>query len=165
MRWAFPERRVVATIAPMKNAIAKAAVAVWVGVASVCAASAWSEWARGAPLQVVGRCDSCSSRWEGGSIYSYCDVSVLRLVRGAPQALALVVRQRGGVVDGVAQKVSHLSGLEPGGKYLLFLGRDESGSWAAMAKGVHPVVETTDLGETVDGQPLDEVLRELGGDN
>ncbi len=61
---------------------------------------------RCAPLQLVGRCDSCSSRWEGGSIYSYCEVSVLRVVRGAPQGDTVVVRQRGGVVDGLAQKVS-----------------------------------------------------------
>jgi hypothetical protein len=112
----------------------------------------------------VGRCDACSSRWEGGSIYSYCEVSVLRVVRGAPQADAVVVRQRGGVVDGLAQKVSHVTMVKPGGEYLLFLRRDDSGGWAPLAKGVQPIVATPDLGEAVDGRPLDEVIRDLGGD-
>jgi hypothetical protein len=147
----------------MKTAIAGAAAAVWIGVASVCAASVSTERTRGAPLQLVGRCDSCSSRWEGGSIYSYCELSVLRLIRGVPGADAVVVRQRGGVVDGVAQKVSHLSAFQPGEKYLLFLDHDESGSWAPVAKGVHPIVEAPDLEQTVDGQSLDEVIRDLGG--
>jgi hypothetical protein len=147
----------------MKTAIAGAAAAVWIGVASVCAAGVSTERTRGAPLQLVGRCDSCSSRWEGGSIYSYCELSVLRLIRGVPGADAVVVRQRGGVVDGVAQKVSHLSTFQPGEKYLLFLDHDESGSWAPVAKGVHPIVEAPDLEQTVDGQSLDEVIRDLGG--
>ncbi len=147
----------------MKIAIAGAAAAVCIGAATVFAACVLTEGARGAPLQLVGRCDSCSSRWEGGSIYSYCELSVLRLVRGAAGADAVVVRQRGGVVDGVAQKVSHLPAFQPGEKYLLFLDRNDSGSWAPVAKGVHPIVEAPDLGETVDGQPLDEVIRDLGG--
>jgi hypothetical protein len=148
----------------MKIAIATAATAVWIGVACVCSASALPESLRSAPLQIVGRCDSCSSRWEGGSIYSYCEVSVLRVVRGAPQADTVVVRQRGGVVDGLAQKVSHVTLVEPGGEYLLFLHQDDSGSWSPLSKGVHSVVETPDLGEEVDGRPLDEVIRDLGGD-
>jgi hypothetical protein len=146
----------------MKIAIVGAAVAVWMG-ATVCAASVLTEQVRGAPLQLVGRCDSCSSRWEGGSIYSYCELSVLRLIRGAAGADAVVVRQRGGVVDGVAQKVSHLSTFQPGEKYLLFLDRDGSGNWAPVARGVHPIVEVPDVEDTVDGQPLDEVIRDLGG--
>jgi hypothetical protein len=149
----------------MNAAIARKAVALCVGMASVCAANVLSESQRSAPLQVVGRCDSCSSRWEGGSIYSYCELSVLRLVRGAPQGDALIVRQRGGTVDGLAQKVSSVLMLEPGGEYLLFLHPDDSGSWAPVAKGVRPVVETPELGQAVDGKPLDEVIRELGGAN
>jgi hypothetical protein len=148
----------------MKIAIATAATAAWMGVASICDASALPESLRSAPLQLVGRCDSCSSRWEGGSIYSYCEVSVLRTIRGAPRADAVVVRQRGGVVDGLAQKVSHVTMVEPGGEYLLFLRQDDSGSWAPLSKGVQPVVETPDLGEAVDGRSLEEVIRDLGGD-
>jgi hypothetical protein len=148
----------------MKIAIAGAAAAVWLGVAGVWAASMLTERARGAPLQMVGRCDSCSSRWEGGSIYSYCELSVLRLIRGAPGADAVVVRQRGGEVDGVAQKVSHLTVFRPGEKYLLFLDHDQAGSWVPVAKGVHPIVEAPDQGETVGGQALDEVIRDLGGE-
>src|SRR5262245_58902797 len=148
----------------MRIAIATAVIASWIGVASLCAAGTLPGSLRSAPLQLVGRCDSCSSRWEGGSIYSYCEVSVLRAVRGSPQADTVVVRQRGGVVDGLAQKVSHVTVVEPGGEYLLFLRQDDSGSWAPLTKGVHPVVETPDLGETVDGQPLEEVVRDLGGD-
>jgi len=148
----------------MRIAIATAVIAAWIGAASFCDANTLPGSLRLAPLQLVGRCDSCSSRWEGGSIYTYCEVSVLRVVRGAPQADAVVVRQRGGVVDGLAQKVSHVTLVEPGGEFLLFLHPDDSGSWAPIANGVHPIIETPDLGQAVDGQPLDEVIRELGGD-
>jgi hypothetical protein len=148
----------------MRIAIATAVIAAWIGAASFCDASTLPGSLRSAPLQLVGRCDSCSSRWEGGSIYTYCEVSVLRVVRGAPQADTVVVRQRGGVVDGLAQKVSHVTLVEPGGEFLLFLHQDDSGGWAPIANGVHPIIETPGLGQAVDGQPLDEVIRELGGD-
>jgi len=147
----------------MKIAIVTAATAAWIGLASLREANALPDSLRSAPLQLVGRCDSCSGRWEGGAIYSYCEVSVLRVVRGAPQADAVVVRQRGGVVDGLAQKVSHVTAVEPGGEYLLFLHRDDTGNWAPAAKGVQPIVETPELGQSVDGRPLDEVIRDLGG--
>ena len=131
-------------------------------VGSASAGSSWLDRARGAALELVGRCDSRSSRWEGGSIYSYCEMSVLRLVNGTPDE-GLVVRQRGGQVDGIAQKVSHVSLMEPGQSYLLFLVRDASGSWSPTSKGLYQVVDTPGLGQTVATEPLDEVIRELGG--
>jgi hypothetical protein len=128
------------------------------------AANLWIERARNSSLQLVGRCDSLSSRWEGHSIYSYCEVSVLLIVRGTPDP-GLVVRQRGGEVDGIVQRVSHTTPLEPGGTYLLFLVRDASGVWSPTSRGVYRVEETADLGKTVGGAPLDEVIRDLGGAN
>ena len=121
----------------------------------------WPERAADAPVQIVARCDSRSSRWEGGSIYSYSEVSVLQVVRGSPGD-PLVVRQRGGEVDGVGQKVTHVSLLEPGRSYLLFLDGDASSGWSPTSNGVN-VVEEGDGGQTVAGEPLDRVLSELGG--
>ena len=129
---------------------------------AVLAGSGWIERAHGAPLQLVGRCDSCSSRWEGGSIYSYCEVSVLRTVFGAPSE-TLVVRQRGGEVDGIAQKVTHVSLMVPGRSYLLFLAPDASGTWSPKSKGLYALIDNPDVGQTVDGEALDEVIRALGG--
>jgi hypothetical protein len=124
----------------------------------------WVAWASNSTLQLVGRCDSRSSRWEGHAIYSYCEVSVLRTVRGSPDP-GLVVRQRGGEVDGIVQRISHTTLMEPGGTYLLFLERDAAGVWSPTSKGVNRVTESGDIGETVGGEPLDEVIRQLGGAN
>jgi hypothetical protein len=147
----------------MKKLLFALAITLFAGLADA-ATPSWTERARDAALQVVGRCDSRSSRWEGGGIYSYCEVSVLQVLRGVADP-SLVVRQRGGEVDGIAQKVSHVTMMEPGQTYLLFLGRDDTGSWSPTSKGVNPVLETSDLGETVDGQPLEEIVRELGSAN
>ncbi|HSD09569.1 MAG TPA: hypothetical protein VLF14_01180 [Candidatus Binatia bacterium] len=127
-------------------------------------AAPWVAWARNSTLQLVGRCDSRSSRWEGHAIYSYCEISVLQIVSGTPDP-GLVVRQRGGQVDGIVQRISHTTLMEPGGKYLLFLARDAAGVWSPTSKGVNRVVDSADIGETVGGEPLDEVIRQLGGAN
>ncbi len=124
----------------------------------------WLERAAHAPLRIVARCETRFSRWEEGSIYSYSDISVLRVVQGSPDQ-ALVVRQRGGEVDGIGQKISHVSLLEPGRTYLLFLSKDDSGNWTPSSKGVNPVVTSTDGSDSVGGEPLDQVLSELGGAN
>jgi len=134
------------------------------GLTPALAAGSWLDRARDSTLQLVGRCDSRSSRWEGGAIYSYCGTSVLRVVQGQPDP-SLVVRQRGGEVDGIAQKVTHVTQMEPGKTYLLFLTKDDSGSWSPTPRGVNLVVDSPDLGPTVAGEPLDEVIRQLGGGN
>jgi hypothetical protein len=121
----------------------------------------WRERAADAPLQIVARCQSRYSQWEGGSIYSYSELSVLRTIVGTPGP-TLVVRQRGGEVDGVGQRVSHVTPLEPGGIYLLFLRRDGA-AWSPTATGVNPVVETSDGEQRVGAEPLEEILGQLGG--
>jgi len=121
----------------------------------------WRQRAADAPLQVVARCQSRASQWEGGSIYSYSQLSVLRTIAGTPEP-TLVVRQRGGEVDGVGQRVSHVTPLEPGGVYLLFLRRDGA-AWSPTATGVNPVVEAGDGEQMVGAEPLEEILSELGG--
>lgn len=132
-------------------------------MASAGGGPSWRQRAAGAPLQVVARCQSRSSQWEGGGIYSYSQLSVLRTIAGTADP-ALVVRQRGGEVDGVGQRVSHVALLEPGRIYLLFLRRDGA-AWTPTAAGVSPVVEKDDGEREVGGEPLDEVVAELGGAN
>jgi hypothetical protein len=147
----------------MKNAyLAVAALIALAALQPAFGGAAWLDLARNSTLQLVGRCDSRSSRWEQHAIYTYCEVSVLRTVRGTPDP-GLVVRQRGGEVDGIVQRITHTTLLEPGETYLLFLARDPSGVWSPTAKGVYRVVESGNLGETVGGEPLDEVIRQLGG--
>jgi hypothetical protein len=158
-------RRAVDRYNPVRMRTTAMALLVMAGglvAASALAAESWLGRAAGAPMAIVAQCQSRTSRWEGGSVYSYSDVSVLEIVRGAPE-LTLVVRQRGGEVDGVGQKVSHVSLLEPGRRYLLFLAPDLSGNWSPTAKGVNPIVPLADGTDGVGGEPLDRVIAELGG--
>jgi hypothetical protein len=127
------------------------------------AAGSWLQRAAGAPLQIVALCQSRTSHWEGGKIVSDSELTVLRVVRGAPDS-AIVVRQQGGEVDGIGQKVTHTVLLEPGKKYLLFLEAADAGRWEPTTKGVNSITALPDVGETVGGDPLDQVIAELGGE-
>lgn len=129
--------------------------------AAFAAGPAWRERAAGAPLQIVGRCESRQSRWEDGAIYSYNEVSVRRVIRGEAGP-TVVVRQHGGIVDGIGQKVSNVRLLEPAQTYLLFLVRDETSAWAATSRGVHPIGVGADGSEEVGGEPLASVIAEIG---
>jgi hypothetical protein len=146
---------------PRLSGLAAIALVLASAAGSAADAPLWPQRAAGAPLQVVAQCQSRSSQWEGGSIYSYSQLSVLRTIAGSPDP-ALVVRQRGGEVDGVGQRVSNVALLEPGRTYLLFLRRDGA-VWTPTAAGVNPVVEGGDGEQRVGGEPLDEVVAALGG--
>ncbi len=145
-------------------------IARWIALAlcllaPVAGAASWTELARDAPLQVVVRCQARASHWDGGRIFTDSELAVLQVVRGQPGSV-LTVRQLGGEIDGMGQKISHGAKLlEPGQTYLLFLvpSSEGSGFWEPIATGVNPVVDLPDLGATVAGTPLDEVLAALGG--
>ena len=148
----------------VRTAALAAALVFFGGAPALLAAASWLQRAADAPLQVVAVCQSRTSRWEGGSIYSYSEMSVSRTIHGAAPA-ALVVRQRGGEVDGTAQRVTHTSLLQPGESYVLFLGKDDTSSWTPNSKGVNPIVAASDGTQTIGGEPLDEVLAALGAGN
>jgi hypothetical protein len=137
------------------------ALAMLVGGHAI-AAGSWLQRAADAPLQVVALCQSRTSHWEDGKIVSDSELSVQRVVRGAPDS-SIVVRQRGGEVDGIGQKVTHTILLEPGKSYLLFLEPADAGRWEPTSKGVNLIATLADAGETVGGDPLDQVIAELGG--
>ena len=146
------------------TAVLVAALVLLGGVPAVLAGASWLQRAADAPLQVVAACQSRTSRWEGGSIYSYSEASVSRTIHGvAPPTL--VVRQRGGEVDGTAQRVTHVSLLQPGESYVLFLAKDDTASWTPNSKGANPIVAANDGTQTIGGEPLDEVLAALGAGN
>lgn len=139
-------------------------VSLSLALASAAGAASWVDLARDAPLQVVGRCQSQASHWEGGAIVTDSEVAVLQTVRG-PAADTITVRQPGGEVDGIGQKITGGSKLlAPGTTYLLFLVPGE-GRWQPIPTGVNPVVDRPETGPSVAGTPLDEVLAALGGVN
>lgn len=140
---------------------------VSLSLALACAAGAasWVDLSRDAPLQIVGRCQSRASHWEGGAIVSDSEVAVLNTVRG-PAADTVTIRQQGGEVDGIGQKVAGGQKLlAPGATYLLFLVPGDGGRWQPIPTGVNPVVDRPEAGPSVAGTPLDEVLAALGGAN
>jgi hypothetical protein len=130
--------------------------------ASLFAAGSWLERAADAPLQIVGVVQSRTSHWEDGAIYSDSEISVSKIVRGDPD-LTIVVRQHGGEVDGIGQKVSHTTLLAPGKSYVLFLTPGEDGRWLPTSKGVNLIGALADGLEAVAGEPLERVIAELGG--
>ena len=132
-------------------------------LAAEAAAGSWADRARAATLVVVARCESASADWEGAAIYTRSDVTVLDVVRGTPDHRT-TVRQPGGVVDGVGQRVSHVTLLEPGATYLLFLAKDEAGGWSPTRLGVNAVTGSPGA-ETVGGESLAAVIATLGGGN
>lgn len=145
--------------------IAQFVVLSWLLLVSTAGAASWLDRTREAPLQVLARCQSRSSHWEGGAIFSDSEVAVLRVVRGRPDA-GFTVRQRGGEVDGIGQKVGHGRALlEPGQTYLLFLAPDELGRLSPVSTGVNLVLDLPDLGPSIAGAPLEDVLNSLGGAN
>ncbi len=121
----------------------------------------WTDRARGSSLVVVARCESTASDWEDGAIHTRSDVTVLRVLRGVPDHTT-TVRQPGGVVDGIGQRVSHVSLLQPGGTYLLFLTRDDAGGWVPTLRGVNPVDAGAEGEALVGGQLLESVTSALG---
>ena len=85
-----------------------------------------------------------------------------QILRGNPD-LTVVVRQRGGEVDGIGQKVSHTTLLVPGKSYLLFLTPSADGRWLPTSQGVNPISTFADGIAGVAGEPLDRVVAALGG--
>jgi hypothetical protein len=145
--------------------IARSLVLALLLLVSTSGAAAWLDLARDAPLQVLARCQARSSHWEGGAIFTESEVAVLRVVRGQPDS-GFTVRQRGGEVDGIGQKVGHGGALlEPGETYLLFLVPDDLGRWSPISTGVNKVLDLPDLGPSIAGSPLEDVLSALGGAN
>jgi hypothetical protein len=149
----------------MKKMVEAAVIVVVMVVvvgAKCVAAGSWLERAGDASLQIVAVCQSRTSHWEEGTIYSDSLVSVSQVLRGTPD-LTMVVRQRGGEVDGIGQKVSHTTLLAPGKSYLLFLTPSGDGRWLPTSKGVNPIGVLADGIEGIAGEPLERVIAELGG--
>ncbi len=147
----------------MKKTTATILVALLTSLAAeLFAAGSWLERAADAPLQIVGVCQSRTSHWEDGKIYTDSELSVSKILRGAPD-LTVLVRQRGGEVDGIGQKVSHTTLLVPGKSYLLFLTPGEGGRWLPTSRGVNPIGALADGLEAIAGEPLEQVLAALGG--
>ena len=136
-------------------------------IATPAAGESWRERAATAPLVVVGRAETATSRWEGSLIYTTVDFSIRRVVRGDAGS-SVTLRQRGGVVGRIGQRVTHVDLLEPGRPYLLFLSRDSAGAWTPTSRGVHrieagAIEDGSGSGERVGGEALEDVLAEIGG--
>lgn len=117
----------------------------------------------GAPLVVVGEPLAQESRWENGGIWTYTEVAVRRTI-GDDGPQSVVVRQRGGTVGGIGQRVSHVRLLDPVRPHLLFLWRDDdSGLWVPGTAGVLPIDIGLDGLERVEGTLLAPVLSLLEG--
>lgn len=99
------------------------------------------------------------SRWETDGIYTYTDLSVRRVARGSVER-TLTVRQPGGVVGHIGQKVTHLARVEPGQSYLLFLRPAPGGLWDPGDRGAIPIEEKGGV-EWVAGELLETVIQTL----
>jgi hypothetical protein len=144
------------------TAIVLAAVLSWIGPAgAVDAERGIAERGSKAPLVVVGEPIGQSSRWEDGGIWTYTEVAVRRRL-GAEAAKTIVVRQRGGTVGRIGQRVTHLRLVDATRPHLLLLWQDaETGLWSPVAEGVLPIEIDLAGEERVEGVRLATVLRLL----
>jgi hypothetical protein len=119
--------------------------------------------AEGAPLAIVGDPVRQESRWEDGAIWTYTELAVRRSL-GAPVSSPVVVRERGGVVGGIGQRVTHSRRVDVTRPHLLLLWRDpETGAWQPGVGGVLAVERRASEADLVGGVPLDTVWRALEG--
>lgn len=147
---------------PSLRAVFLAASAALAASTSAGAALAWRERARDAPLDIVGVCEGQESRWEEGSIFTYSDVAVRDVAHGSAGVARVTVRQPGGVADGLGQRVSHVTLLEPGRTYLLFLFPNRDSTWTPGSFGVNVVESAADGSESVAGESLSSILAAVG---
>ena len=143
-----------------------AAVAIFVGFPSFASAAdllqAILARASNAPLAAVGDVVRQESRWENGGIWTYSEVTVRESV-GAAVPSTILVRERGGVVGGIGQQVSHSRLIDAARPHLLLLWRDpETGLWTPGTGGVLPLALANGQ-ETLAGLSLDALLGALRG--
>ena len=153
----------------MIGRVGLAAAVVWVLVAGVASLARASDplgeiiaSAKTAPLAVVGEAIRQETRWENGGIWTYTEFAVRRSV-GQAVPPTILVRERGGEIDGIGQRVTHVNRIDPTRPHLLLLWRDpETGEWSPGIGGILPLALTTS-GETVEGVELEAVLGALAG--
>ena len=113
------------------------------------------------PLAVVGEPLRQESRWEEGGIWTYTEIAVRRSL-GESVPATLLVRERGGVVGSVGQRVTHSTHIDPARPHLLLLWRDpETGSWQPGVGGALPLTRDATGEERIDGLPIESVLHAL----
>lgn len=144
------------------TAIVLAAILSWGGtVGAADPETGIAERGAKAPLVVVGDPIGQSSRWEDGGIWTYTEV-VVRRGLGAETPETIVVRQRGGTVGRIGQRVTHVRLVDPARPHLLLLRKDsESGPWSPLVGGVLPIDLDRSGEERVEGAPLASILRRL----
>ncbi len=103
--------------------------------------------ARGADLVVHGKVVSSKARWSGDGrrIFTETTVRVEDTWKGQPTEQVLV-RQPGGEVEGVGQRVDGVANLPEGQEVVLFLEARPGGAWLlhGMAQGKYRVERTSD---------------------
>lgn len=104
--------------------------------ATVVVSQSIEEMAQSAKVIVEGRVGQIQARWDevGSHISTYAEIALLRPLKGEATK-AFLVKQPGGVVDGVGQYVSGAARFSPGENVLLFLepASDEPGVFIVYA--------------------------------
>lgn len=134
---------------------ASALLAVPAGAGSV------EERASRAGAVIVGECEVEESHWEGGAIWTHAEIRIRDQVRGESLPDVVTVRQRGGVVGRVGQRVTHEIPIQGGREYLLLLGRDGEGRWQPLAQGVEPIEVDEDGTRRIRDEALAAMLSRL----
>lgn len=124
--------------------------------------SFWAaEAASAADLIVIGDCERQESRWVGKNIFTFSEIAVRRTIQGEAKD-RILVRQRGGDVGGIGQRISNRVLVRPGRMYLLLLRRAEGMEWVPTHRGVRLVEVGEDGSPVIGDRRLEEVMAELG---
>lgn len=118
---------------------------------SVVVAHTIEEMTRAVPVVVRARVGQVQASWDEGQrrIWTRAELQVLESVKGAPAA-TLVVRQPGGEVENIGQRVAGTAKFTPGEEAIFFLEPvpDEAGVFTTFALAAGKVsLEKTPTGE------------------
>lgn len=120
--------------------------------ATVVMALSMEEMTAMAPVVIHGTVRRSFTGWDDAhrSIWTWTEVEVRESLKGAPLRIALV-KQPGGVVDGIGQSVSGVATFEGGEEVVLFLepAVDERNAWVVLAMGAGKVTLEATLGPKV----------------
>lgn len=128
------------------------------GAATVARLASDAELTRSSRLVVQGAVRSVSSQWSGENIYTYAEVDIERIFKGAVKNWRIVVKQLGGAVGDLVMGIDGAPSFRKGERVLLFLDTWPDGALQVthLFMGKYDIVRNSKSGRTRVRRSVDE---------